>query len=155
MTINGDNPFITDELTESTVQSITVAGSPGVFYDSPYYSGDFKILKVGKFQPFPLKLEAIKSVRMIKGATHSSKVTLYAYPFFSGKEESIRSQTPQLQGTYFSLKVTEGAVVFFDHENYTGGKRILLNGDEVQNFTAVKLTSIGKSVKTAGDMELQ
>lgn len=147
-----DRPLIKDQLTLSTVKSITVQGDPWVFFESPDYGGNIVIYKAGELKPFPTGLKSIQSVRMIKGGINGSKVTLYPHPFFEGTAESFQRKTPQLLGRYLSLKVTEGAVVFFSDENYTGGTSILLNGDEVQNFTAVKLTSIGKSVMTAWDM---
>ncbi|XP_044847473.1 gamma-crystallin N-A-like [Mauremys mutica] len=152
LTINGDNPLIKDQLTVSSVDSITVEGDPWVFFDSPDYGGDFVIYRAGERKQFPTGLKNIKSVRMIKGGIDRSKVILYPHPFFNGIAEPFQNKIDQLPSTYFSLKVAEGAVIFFDDENCIGEKRILLNGDEVQNFTAVKLTSIGKSVKTAWDM---
>ncbi|CAM2107986.1 unnamed protein product [Caretta caretta] len=152
VTISGDDPCIPDDLNETTVRSITVAGDAWVVFDSLNYRGDFRIFRVGN-QAFPSTLTSIQSVRMINGGIDNSEITFYPHPFFRGTGEIFQSKAPQLQEKYFSLKVTKGAVVFFDGENYAGEKRILLNGDEVQNFTAVKLPSIGKSVKTARDME--
>ncbi|KAM7138175.1 beta-crystallin B2-like, partial [Macrochelys suwanniensis] len=138
VTISKMNPGIEKELSMSTVKWITVRGDPWVFFDSPNYGGNFVIYEEGKNQPFPRDLTGniIKSLRLIKGRINSSQVTLYPHPFFEGTGDSFQSETPQLEDKYLSLKVDVGAVVFFNEGNYGGEKRILLNGDEVENFTA-------------------
>ncbi|XP_067399064.1 gamma-crystallin D-like [Emydura macquarii macquarii] len=149
VTFSEDQPDISD-FTVSTVNKITVAGDPWVIFDTSNYGGDFYILKRGQLSfPNPIKGGIIQSMRRIKGGIGSSQVNFYPQPFYKGPAVSFDSDQSQLDKSFFSLQVDKGAVVFYDEEQFGGENRILLNGDKVENFTAVKLTYIGRSMKIA------
>lgn len=144
------NPDVTSfGFTPSNVKKIVITGDPWVFFNSPEYTGAFVVLGKGKHDfPGNLQNDTIQSLRLIKGGISNSELVLYRHPFFEGTEKKITSDSP-LSGAYFSLKVTKGAMVFYEEKEYEGESSIMLNGDKVQNFSAMKSCSVGKSVKPA------
>ncbi|KAJ1211579.1 hypothetical protein NDU88_006939 [Pleurodeles waltl] len=115
---------------------LSVSGDPWVVFTEKDYKASYKLFQAGDHPYIGDFANNISSVRVVKDGLGDPQITLYGGKGYHGKEVTLIADTPTLtplgmEKKTASLKVTKGAWQLFDADNYEGGGKVVLSGDDL------------------------